>query len=73
MSNSLNPDQGQHIVGPDPGPIFLKRLAIDDRKSSLASKGLTTNLLLKQNIDFMLKMKNKTKNVVFALLIFICW
>ena len=26
MSNSLDPDQGQHIVGPDLGPNCLQRL-----------------------------------------------
>ena len=30
MSNSLDPDQAQHLVGPDLGPNCLQRLSIDD-------------------------------------------
>ena len=29
MSNSLDPDQGQHFVGPDQGPNCLQRLSAD--------------------------------------------
>ena len=29
VSNSLNPDQAQHIVGPDQGPNCLQRLSAD--------------------------------------------
>ena len=31
MSNSLDPDQAQHFVGPDLGPNFLQRLSADDK------------------------------------------
>ena len=30
MSNSLNPDQARHFVGPDLGPNCLHRLSEDD-------------------------------------------
>ena len=30
MSNSLDPDQAQHFVGPDLGPNCLQRLSADD-------------------------------------------
>ena len=36
MSNSLDPDQAWHVVGPDLGPNCLKRLSVDD-KSCLSS------------------------------------
>ena len=39
VSNSLDPDQDQHIVGPDLGPNCLQRLSADD-KSPLAKKRL---------------------------------
>ena len=31
MSNSLDPDQAQHSVGPDLGPNCLQRSAVDDK------------------------------------------
>ena len=30
MSNSLDPNQAQHFVGPDLGPNCLQRLSADD-------------------------------------------
>ena len=30
LSNSLDPDQAQHHVGPDQGPNCLQRLSADD-------------------------------------------
>ena len=30
MSNSLDPDQARHFVGPDLGPNCLQRLSADD-------------------------------------------
>ena len=30
MSNSLDPDQAQHLVGPELGPNCLQRLSGDD-------------------------------------------
>ena len=30
MSNSLDPDQVQHFVGPDLGPSCLQKLSVDD-------------------------------------------
>ena len=31
VSNSLNPDQARHFVGPDLGPNCLQRLPADDK------------------------------------------
>ena len=31
VSNSLDPDQARHFVGPDLGPNCLQRLSADDR------------------------------------------
>ena len=39
MSNSLDPDQAQHSVGPDLGSNCLQRSAADD-KSPIAGKEL---------------------------------
>ena len=43
VSNSLDPDQARHIVGPGLGPNCLQRLSADDtrkhRAKSLATKG----------------------------------
>ena len=30
MSNSLDPDQARHFVGPDLGPNYSQRLSADD-------------------------------------------
>ena len=38
MSNSLDPDQARHFVGPYVGPNCLQRLPEDDKKSPLAGK-----------------------------------
>ena len=35
MSNSLDPDQAQRIVGPDPGPNCLQKLSADDSRRKL--------------------------------------
>ena len=35
MSNSLDPDQDQHFVGPDCGPNCLQRLSADDRQGNI--------------------------------------
>ena len=32
MSNSLDPDQARHSVGPDLGPNCLQRLSADDNR-----------------------------------------
>ena len=32
VSNSLNPDQARHFVGPDLGPNCLQKLSVDDIK-----------------------------------------
>ena len=35
MSNSLDPDQAQHFVGPDLDPNCLQRLSADDTPAAL--------------------------------------
>ena len=45
MSNSLDPDQARHFVGPDLGPNCLQRLSADD-KLPLAGIELNTEQLL---------------------------
>ena len=49
VSNSLDPDQARHFVGPDLGPNCLQRLSAD-----IAGKELIQNNLLKlsgKNLD----------------------
>ena len=45
VSNSLDPDQDRHFVGPDLGPNCLQRLSADD-KSPLGAKELNTKQLV---------------------------
>ena len=48
-SNSLNPDQARHFVGPDLGPNSLQRLSEDDsysRNLQYAYHCLCENLIL---------------------------
>ena len=40
MSNSLDPDQDRHSVGPDLGPNGLQRLSADEKNLQLAWKVL---------------------------------
>ena len=40
VSNSLDPDEAQHFVGPDLGPNCLQRLSADDTRT-LVGKELT--------------------------------
>ena len=40
MSNSLDPDQDRHFVGPDLGPSCLQRLSADFKMSPLTRKEL---------------------------------
>ena len=44
VSNSLDPDQARHFVGPDLGPICLQRLSADN-KVTLVGKELNTKQL----------------------------
>ena len=54
MSNSLDPDQARHFVGPDLGPNCLQRLSADN-KSPLADKELNTKQLVESDATFRLK------------------
>ena len=45
VSNSLDPNQDRHFVGPDLRPTCLQRLSPDDKTSSLAKKKVTRLLL----------------------------
>ena len=38
VSNSLDPDQARHFVGPDLGPDCLQRLSADDKSRHLRGK-----------------------------------
>ena len=40
MSNSLDPDQVQHFVGPDLGPICFQRFSADSKSHHLRVKSL---------------------------------
>ena len=42
VSNSLDPDQARHFVGPDLGPNCLKRLSADTVGKELNTKQLDT-------------------------------
>ena len=46
MSNSLDPDQARHFVGPDLDPNCLQRLSADNKSRPLACKELNTEQLL---------------------------
>ena len=35
VSNSLDPDQGQHLVGPDLGTNCLQRISADDKSHDM--------------------------------------
>ena len=51
MSNKLDPDQAQHFVRPDLGPICLQRLSTDDtRRNELKINMKVLSCLLKLNI-----------------------
>ena len=42
VSNSLDPDQARHFVGPDLGPNYLQRLSADIASKELNTKQLDT-------------------------------
>ena len=46
-SNSLDPDQAQHFVGPDMGPNCLQRLSADIAGKELNTKQLVDTFWLK--------------------------
>ena len=43
VSNSLDPGQARHFVGPDLGPNFLQRFSADDKNCYKHSKILSTD------------------------------
>ena len=47
VSESLDPDQAQHIVEPDPGPNCLQRLSADTASKELNTKQLVDTFWLK--------------------------
>ena len=47
MSNSLDPDQDQHFVGPDLGPNCLQRLSADDKSRRQQGKSLAIKIMNK--------------------------
>ena len=50
MSNSLDPDQDRHSVGPDLGPSCLQRLSPDD-KSHRYSKERVNDEIIETKIN----------------------
>ena len=40
MSNSLDPDQARHFVGPDLGPNCLQKLSVDDTSKELIKESI---------------------------------
>ena len=38
VSNGLNPDQDQHFVGPDLGPICLQRLSAEEKVDAIKER-----------------------------------
>ena len=46
MSDSLDPDQARHFVGPDLGPNWLQKLSADNKSHPLAGKELNTKQLI---------------------------
>ena len=50
MSNSLNPDQAQHFVGPDLGPNCLQSLSADIAGKELNTKQLVDTFWLKPRL-----------------------
>ena len=53
VSNSLDPDQARHFVGPDLGPNCLQRLSADNKSRPLAGKEFNTKQLV--DTTFLLK------------------
>ena len=47
VSNSLDPDQARHFVGPDLGPNCLQRLSADIAGTEINTKQLVDTLWLK--------------------------
>ena len=45
VSNSLDPDQARHYVGPDLGPNFLQRLSADDTSMHVKLMELIISLI----------------------------
>ena len=58
MSNSLDPDQARHFVGPDLGPNCLQRLSAD----LLVGKELNTEQLLAKTEAIWLQLLLATAN-----------
>ena len=49
MSNILDSDQAQYIVGPDLGPNCLHRLTADDTSSKELKFDVSSNAAMKKN------------------------
>ena len=56
MSNSLDPDQALHFVGPDLDPNCLQRLSADE-KSAASKERVISSSLLKSNTSLEVKKK----------------
>ena len=50
MSNSLDPDQAQHFVGPDLGPNCLQRLSADDTRQRVFGHSECRTVIMFSNV-----------------------
>ena len=70
MSNSLDPDQARHFVGPDLGPNCLKKVISRRQRSLLAGQELNINYgLAPSDMSYVLRktvkrQQNATKDVI---------
>ena len=71
VSNSLDPDQAQHFVGPDLGPNCLQRLSAVSRQQKLALAGKELNT--KQLVDTTFWLKPWLKLISFHSHFFFIW
>ena len=53
MSNSLDPDQARHSVGPDLGPNFLQKLADDTSTERLKITKVWLTLAASANVSYL--------------------
>ena len=49
MSNSLDPDQAPHFVGPDVGPSYLHKLSADDTSRYRVNINPNTKIQIRNN------------------------
>ena len=70
MSNSFDPDQERHFVGPDLGPNCLQRLSADDN-SLLARKEISIFSYLSVLTFVLCAQKNHLIEIIVAVVVFV--